>query len=69
MLPRAVEGEHEAKEVLNLVGGKDEAALVLREQILNNYFRELVVRMGASARQVDRMEGLRCRHQIEPVQS
>ena len=41
MRPRAVEGEHEAKEVLNLVGGKDEAALVLREQILNNYFREL----------------------------
>ncbi len=40
-MPRAVEGEHEAKEVLNLVGGKDEAPLVLREQILNNCFREL----------------------------
>ena len=40
-VPRAVEGEHEAKEVLNLVGGKNEAALVLREQILNNCFREL----------------------------
>ena len=34
-------GEHEAKEVLNMVGGKGEAALVLREQILNNCFREL----------------------------
>ena len=40
-VPRAVEGEQEAKEVLNLVGGKDEAAVVLREQILANCFREL----------------------------
>ena len=40
-VPRAVEGEHEAKEVLNLVGGDGEAAVVLREQILVNCFREL----------------------------
>ena len=40
-VPRAVEGDHEVKEVLNLVGGKDEAPLVLREQILYNCFREL----------------------------
>ena len=40
-VPRAVEGESEAKEVLNLVGGTGETALVLREQILNNCFREL----------------------------
>ena len=40
-VPRAVEGEQEAKEVLNLVGGKDEAAVVLCEQILANCFREL----------------------------
>ena len=40
-VPRAVEGEQEAKQVLNLVGGKGVAVLVLREQILNNCFREL----------------------------
>ena len=40
-VPRAIEGEQEVKEVLNLVGGKDEAAVVLREQIMSNCFREL----------------------------
>ena len=36
-----VEGEQLAKEMLNLVGGEGEAVAVLREQILNNCFREL----------------------------
>jgi hypothetical protein len=40
-VPKAVEGEQEAKRVLNLVGGQGDAVEVLREQILNNCFREL----------------------------
>ena len=40
-IPQGIEGEQQAKEVLNLIGGEGESALVLREQILNICFGEL----------------------------
>ena len=35
-ITQGIEGEEEAREVLHLVGGEGERALVLREQILAN---------------------------------
>ena len=40
-IPQGIEGEQQAKEVLNLIGGEGESTLVLREQILNICFGEL----------------------------